>query len=115
MNELGMARLRGVIRRRRLPIMGTMVGALVLAFSIIIGLRPGYKASAVIRVLESQPAKEYVAPTVAEQVGERLKSLRLAVMARPIVMQAAAELGVFQAFPHDTPDEVVDDMRSRMD
>jgi uncharacterized protein involved in exopolysaccharide biosynthesis len=108
-----MIKVRGVWRRRKIPIVVTMVGVIGVAAALIVQIEPGYKAQAVIRVAEVQPAKEYVAPTVAEQMGERLKSLRLAVMARPIVMQTAKELDLFRG--HKNPDEVVDDMRLRMD
>ena len=114
MNELGLAKLRGVVRRRKLPILGTMAGALLVSSAFLIGIRPQYKASAVIRALESQPAKEYVAPTVIEQLGERLKSLRLGVMSRPIVTRAATELDLPRG-RHESLDELVEDMRSRMD
>jgi polysaccharide biosynthesis transport protein len=113
MNELGMAKVRGVWRRRKIPIVATTVGVLGVAAALIVQVEPGYKAQAVIRAAEVQPAKEYVAPTVAEQMGERLKSLRLSVMARPIVMQTAKELDLFRG--NKNPDEVVDDMRTRMD
>src|SRR6478735_10264365 len=96
MSELGMAKVRGVFRRRKIPIIATAVGVLGVAAALIYQVEPGYKASAVIRVGEVQPAKEYVAPTVAEQVGERLKSLRLAVMARPIVAEAANYLDLYK-------------------
>src|SRR3954453_22897560 len=115
MNELGIAKLRGVIRRRKIPILAAMVGALGIGAAIISQVEPGYKASAVIRAGEVQPAKEYVAPTVAEQMGERLKSLRLAVMARPVVAQAAKELDLFKHQPKKSEERVVDDMRNRMD
>src|SRR5689334_5649739 len=115
MSELGIAKVRGVSRRRKIPIIATMVGVLGVAAAIIYQVEPGYKASAVIRIAEVQPAKEYVAPTVAEQIGERLKSLRLAVMARPIVTQAARDLDLFKHEPKKRPDELVEDMRSRMD
>src|SRR5439155_1039178 len=85
-------KLRGVLRRRKIPVVATMVGVIGVAAALISQLEPGYKASAVIRADEVQPAKEYVPPTVAEQMGERLKSLRLSVMARPLVMQAARDL-----------------------
>ncbi|HZS41118.1 MAG TPA: hypothetical protein VFF06_30020 [Polyangia bacterium] len=115
MNESGIAKLRGVMRRRKIPVVATMVGVIGVAAALISQLEPGYKASAVIRADEVQPAKEYVPPTVAEQMGERLKSLRLSVMARPLVMQAAQELNVFRAYPRLSPEEIVDNMRSRMD
>ncbi len=113
MTELGMAKVRGIFRRRKIPIIATAVGVLGVSAALIYQVEPGYKASAVIRVGEVQPAKEYVPPTVAEQVGERLKSLRLAVMARPIVQEAALSLGLI----HDPKrtDEIVDDIKSRMD
>src|SRR5262249_42971005 len=76
-------------------------------------IEPGYQAQAVIRIAEAQPAREYVAPTVAEQVGERLKSLRLAVMARPIVFEAGKELDLVRGVKK--PDGLVDRMRARMD
>lgn len=112
MNELGMAKVRGVWRRRKIPIVATTVGVLGVAAALIVQVEPGYKAQAVIRAAEVQPAKEYVAPTVAEQMGERLKSLRLSVMARPIVVDTAKQLDLVKG---KNVDEVVDDMRSRMD
>ena len=113
MSELGMEKVRGVFRRRKIPIIATAVGVLGVAAALIYQVEPGYKASAVIRVGEVQPAKEYVAPTVAEQVGERLKSLRLAVMARPIVLEAANSLGIIR--DPKKAEEIVDDIKSRMD
>src|ERR1700730_5399943 len=98
MNELGMAKLRGVVRRRRIPILVAMVGVIGVSAALISLLEPSYKASAVIRAAEVQPAKEDVAPTVAEQLGERLKSLRLSVMARPIVAEAAKELDLYRQY-----------------
>lgn len=113
MNEIGMAKIRGVLRRRKIPIIATAIGVLGVTAALISQVEPGYKATAVIRAAEVQPAKEYVAPTVAEQMGERLKSLRLAVMARPIVTEAAQQLGLIHD-PKKT-DAVVDDLKSRMD
>jgi uncharacterized protein involved in exopolysaccharide biosynthesis len=113
MSELGMAKVRGVFRRRKIPIIATVVGVIGVAAALIYQVEPGYKASAVIRVAEVQPAKEYVAPTVAEQIGDRLKSLRLAVMARPIVLEAANALGIIR--DPKKAEEIVDDIKSRMD
>src|SRR3954468_11832025 len=115
MNELGIAKLRGVVRRRKIPILAAMVGVLGIGAAIISQIEPGYKASAVIRAGEVQPAKEYVAPTVAEQMGERLKSLRLAVMAKPVVAEAAKELDLYRMWPKKSPELVVDGIRSHMD
>lgn len=115
MNELGIAKLRGVVRRRKVPIIAAMIGVIGVAAAVISQVEPGYKASAVIRAADVQPAKEYVAPTVAELMGERLKSLRLAVMARPIVAEAAKQVGVFKHYPRRSPEEVVEAMRARMD
>ena len=112
MNELGIAKVRGVFRRRKIPIIATMVGVLGVAAALIYQVEPGYKAAAVIRAAEVQPAKEYVAPTVAEQIGERLKSLRLAVMARPIVAEAVQQLDLVHG---KKIDDVVDDVKLRMD
>jgi uncharacterized protein involved in exopolysaccharide biosynthesis len=113
MTELGMAKVRGVFRRRKVPVIATVVGVIGVTAALIYEVEPGYKASAVIRAAEVQPAKEYVAPTVAEQIGERLKSLRLAVMARPVVLEAAQSLGLVRN-PKQA-EELVDDIKSRMD
>lgn len=115
MNETGIAKLRSVMRRRKIPIIVAMAGVIGVSAAILSQVEPGYKASAVIRAGEVLPAKEYVAPTVAEQVGERLKSLRLSVMARPIVAEAARQLDIYRAYPKKAQEEVVDAMRSRMD
>ncbi len=112
MNELGFAKVRGVFRRRKIPIIATMVGVLGVSAALIYQVEPGYKAAAVIRAAEVQPAKEYVAPTVAEQIGERLKSLRLSVMARPIVTEAVQQLDLVHG---KKIDDVVDDVKTRMD
>ena len=113
MNELGLARLRGVVRRRKIPMVAAIVGVLGVSLAVLSQVEPGYKASAVIRAAEAQPAKEYVAPTVQEQIGERLKSLRLAVMARPIVARATQELGLQQHAKN--PEAYIDEVRARMD
>jgi uncharacterized protein involved in exopolysaccharide biosynthesis len=115
MNEQGIRRLRGVLRRRKVAVIATFVGTLGVSLALILAMEPSYKASAILRAAEVQPAKEYVAPTVAEQIGERLKSLRLAVMSRPIVKQAAEELDIYRGYKHMTKDEVVDSIRARMD
>jgi polysaccharide biosynthesis transport protein len=115
MNEFGIRRLKGVLRRRKVAVIAAFVGVLGVAVSTILIMEPSYKASAILRAAEVQPAREYVAPTVAERVGERLKSLRLAVMSRPIVMQAAKDLDLFRYYKRQSPDQVVDAMRARMD
>jgi uncharacterized protein involved in exopolysaccharide biosynthesis len=104
--------VRGVFRRRKIPVIVASVSTLLIAAAMLYQIDPGYRASAVIRVAEAQPAKEYVAPTVAEQIGERLKSLRLAVMARPLVAEAVRELGMVR---NNDVEQVADDVRSRMD
>jgi len=108
-----MTKVRGVFRRRKIAIIATAVGVLGVAAALIYQVEPGYKASAVIRVGEVQPAKEYVAPTVAEQVGERFKSLRLSVMARPTVLEAANSLGLIR--DPKKAESIVDEIKSRMD
>jgi uncharacterized protein involved in exopolysaccharide biosynthesis len=114
-SEVGIHKVRGVVRRRTLAVVATALGVGGVAAVLLWQIPPTYRAQAVIRVLEAQPAKEYVAPTVAEQIGERLKSLRLGVMARPVVADAAAQLDLFRLSPARTHEEVVDALRERMD
>jgi uncharacterized protein involved in exopolysaccharide biosynthesis len=85
---------------------------LALFAIVVVRMPPGYRAQAIVRALESQPAKEYVAPSVMEQYGERLKTLRLAVMARPILSAVAREMKLATLL--DRPEEeIVDGMRAR--
>ncbi len=112
--EQGWARAVGVIRRRRGPILLGAGVTLALATLVVWRLDPAYRASAVVRVLESQPSKDYVPPTVAEQIGERLKTLRLAVMSRPLLTQVAEELGLPGKLGRPLA-AVVDGMRARME
>jgi uncharacterized protein involved in exopolysaccharide biosynthesis len=113
--EIGLQRLRGVIARRKVPMLVTMVATTGIAAALLWQVPPLYTAQAVIRASEAQPGREYVAPTVAEQLGERLKSLRLAVMARPLVAQAVDDLGLLRLAGRVTRDELVDRIRERMD
>ncbi len=50
MSEVGMTKVRGVFRRRKIAIIATAVGVLGVAAALIYQVEPGYKASAVIRV-----------------------------------------------------------------
>lgn len=108
-SEQGWARVRGVARRRKRAILVTAAVALAVAAPLGYRAAPGYRAQAVVRALESQPSHEYVAPTVAEPMGERLKTLRVAAMARPLLAEAANDLGL------GATDEVVDGLRARME
>jgi uncharacterized protein involved in exopolysaccharide biosynthesis len=113
-SEQGIARIRGMLRRRGLTVAVTSAVVLVGSALAISTIDRTYKASAVLRALESQPPKEYVAPTVMEQYGERLKTLRLAVMARPVVAEAVDELHLEQAL-HCSRDAAIDGVRGRME
>ncbi len=113
-SEQGWARVVGVLRRRRLPIAAVAAAVLAVGALVVARLPSAYRASAVVRAVEAQPAKEYVAPTMMEPVGERLKTERLQVMARPILVATAQALDL-PAKLHQPLDEVVDDMRARME
>ena len=114
MSEQGYARVRGVVRRRRLWVAATATVVLAVAALTIGKLHPTYKAQAVLRVLESQPSKEYVPPTVGEQVGERLKTLRLAVMSRSVLEGVADDLHLASLY-HGSRDEAVEQIRQHME
>jgi succinoglycan biosynthesis transport protein ExoP len=113
--EQGWARVRGVLRRRRLPIAAVTAITLAAAVLLIGRLQPRYRASAVVRALESQPAREYVPPPAVEQLGERLRTLRVAMMARPLLAKVAAELGAKGGSHGMPPDRMVEDMRTRLE
>jgi uncharacterized protein involved in exopolysaccharide biosynthesis len=110
----GIDRIRAVLIRRKLSVLVTTAVVLGGAALFISTIEPAYRASAVLRALESQPAKDYVLPTVAEQVGERLKTLRLSLMARPGLIAVVDELHLDQAYGRSR-EEVVEAIRARMD
>lgn len=113
-SEQGFARVRGVVRRRRGWVFGTAAVTVVVA-GLFVGRAPRvYKAQAVLRALESQPAREYVPPAAAEQVGERLRTLRLAVMARPILEEIVDELHLDRAYRAPRA-EVIEGLRQRLE
>lgn len=113
-SEQGMARIRGVLRRRRFWVAGAAALVLVAGAVLVGGLRPVYKAEAVLRVLESQPSKEYVAPTVVEPQAERLKTLRVAVMSRPILEATVDALHLDRVF-RLSREAAVAELRASMD
>jgi succinoglycan biosynthesis transport protein ExoP len=117
--EQGWARIRGVLRRRRLPIAAVTAITLAAAVLLIGRLQPRYRASAVVRALESQPAREYVPPPAVEQLGERLRTLRVSLMARPLLAKVAEDLGrndKGKGPAHGmSPERLVEDMRSRLE
>jgi|SRR5579883_2076050 len=113
-SEQGIHRVRGMMRRHHLSVVVTATVVLAAGALAIGRLDRVYKAQAVLRALESQPAKEYVAPTVMEQVGERLKTLRLAVMSRPILYRVIDELHLADV-RHEPREQLAEEMRARMD
>ncbi len=113
-SERGYARIRGVVHRHRRPVLLVVGCAAVLGELVVWLLPPTYRASAVVRAVEAQPAKDYVAPSVLEPLGERIKSLRIAAMARPILTQVAKELDLPTALRRPL-EEVVEAMRSQME
>lgn len=115
MDEFGIGKLRGVLRRRKAPVAVATVATLGIGLALASQVESGYKAGAVIRAVEAQPAKEYVAPTVMEPMGARLRSLRLAVMARSIVEEAVRAIGIDKNYAGKDFDQLVDRMRTRMD
>ena len=108
MNEFGIGKLRGVVRRRKVPVAVATIATLGIGLALVSQVESGYKAGAVIRAVEAQPAKEYVPPTVVEPIGTRLRSLRLAVMARAIVEEAARAIGLDKNYRGRDFDQLVE-------
>jgi uncharacterized protein involved in exopolysaccharide biosynthesis len=114
MEDAGWQRLRDVVRRRRAPILFAGGLALAAGLAVTVALPSTFRAQAVVRALESQPAHDYVAPTVAEQAGERLKTLRLGLMARPLVGAVVDELELTPVLGRDRA-AAVDAVRGKLE
>jgi polysaccharide biosynthesis transport protein len=92
--EIGFTRLWGVVRRRRWTVAITASLAAVLGLLYVWHLPKLYQARAAVRIDDPRPARDYVAPTVTEPGIERLKSVRRALIARPIVLAAGQRAGM---------------------
>lgn len=113
MEDTGLARLLQIARRRRAPVaLAAGVVAVLGAFWVI--TRPAlHRARAVVRIDDPQPARDYVAPTVKEPAGERLRSRRLGFLARPIVESAARRAGYLKSTRFD--ERILEDLATRLD
>jgi succinoglycan biosynthesis transport protein ExoP len=96
-HEMGWARVRGVVKRRRWPVVFTTLFAMGAGILIVKKLPPSYQARTVVRINDPRPAREYVSPIVSEPDGERLKSARLGFLAQPVVAAAADKVGLLPA------------------
>jgi protein tyrosine kinase modulator len=92
--ELGMARLIGVVKRRRWPVVVTTLLVAATGLAAVKFMPPIWQARAVVRIDDPKPAHDYVAPIVPEQELERLKSARLAFLALPVVETAAEKVSM---------------------
>ncbi len=92
--EIGLTRLVGVVRRRRWTVAVTAACAAVLGLLYVWRLPKLYQARAAVRIDDPRPSRDYVAPTVTEPGIERLKSVRRALIARPIVLAAGERAGM---------------------
>lgn len=97
MHEMGWARVRGVVKRRRWPVVFTTLLAVGVGLLIVKSLPPVYQARTVVRINDPRPSREYVQPIVSEPDGERLKSARLGFLAQPVVALAADKVGLLPA------------------
>jgi polysaccharide biosynthesis transport protein len=92
--EIGITRLVGIVRRRRWTVAITAICAAILGVLYVWSLPKMYQARAAIRIDDPRPARDYVAPTVIEPGIDRLKSIRRALIARPIVLAAGERVGM---------------------
>lgn len=114
--ETGFDRLLGIVRRRRWPVAAVAVLAAAVGLWWVKRLPPTYRARAVLRLDDPRPGRDYVASTVNEPTGERLRSRRLSFLARPLVERAAEETGlVARAAAGPTRDRALDAITTRLD
>lgn len=93
--ELG--RLSLILSRRWRPMAGVAAIGTIAGVLLVASLPPAYQARAVVRIDDPRPSPAYVAPTIAEPVDQRLRSRRIAFLARPIVEAAAERAGLLRA------------------
>jgi uncharacterized protein involved in exopolysaccharide biosynthesis len=92
--DIGIARLAGVVRRHKWKV--SLTAALIAAAGVawVWRMPSVYQATAVVRIDDPRPSREYVDPTVNEPGVERLKSARRALLARPVILSAAEQVGL---------------------
>lgn len=93
-HEMGWARVQGVVRRRRWPVVFTTLFAMGAGLLIVKQMAPIYQARTVVRINDPRPSREYVSPLATEPDGEKLKSARIGFLAQPVVALAADKVGM---------------------
>lgn len=92
--DAGLQRIAGIVRRRRLAVGLTTASALAAGWVVVARIPAEYEARVILRIDDPRPSREYVPPTLNEPAGERLKSRRLSFLARPLVEAAADAAGL---------------------
>src|SRR5687768_13510144 len=96
-HEMGWDRVRGVVTRRRWPVIFTCLFATGAGLLIVKQMPPSYQARTVVRINDPRPGRDYVSPIANEPSGDRLKSARLGFLAQPVVAIAADKAGLLPA------------------
>jgi uncharacterized protein involved in exopolysaccharide biosynthesis len=114
-SEIGIARLWGVVRRRPWVVGATAALAAALGIAWVAAMPATYEATAVVRIDDPSPSREYVPPTVNEPQMERLKSARRAILARPLVESAAEQAGLLDGKRGEARERAVAEAALRLD
>ncbi len=108
-HEVGWDRVKGIARRRRMPVFLTAIFAAGAGLFFVKMMPPVYQSRTVVRIDDPRPGRDYVNPLVSEPDVERLKSARLGFLAQPVVLAAAAKAG------YDTSPRSLAVITSRLD
>lgn len=112
----GSAKLALILRRRGRTVAIVAAAAAVIGVAWVARMPSVYQARTVLRIDDPRPARDYVAPTIVEPSGERLKSRRLGFIARPLVAQAAEAAGLLSPAAAGTAREAaLDALVARVD
>jgi polysaccharide biosynthesis transport protein len=115
--EVGLARLWSIVQRRKLAVGVTVMAVAALGLLLVKAADPTYKARAVVKINDPQPAREYAMPLASEPVpGEGMRSERLGFLAQPVLLTAAEKVGILPANASEsTRRRIVGEMSAHLD
>ncbi|MBI3185667.1 MAG: chain-length determining protein [Myxococcales bacterium] len=111
--EMSADQVLAALWRRKLLVLLLFALALGLGAAVVMVQPQMYVATAVVRVEPQRPGEDMVQRTVSELIEQRLLTVRQELLARPVLQQAIAELGLYSALVKEKGlDAAVERMRA---
>lgn len=111
-----LARLRGLIARRRWWILATACGVALAAIAVVLVLPNRYTSEAILLVVQQQVPERYVTPTTTTDIASALEAMKQEVLSRTRLLGIIEALGLYpKERQRLTPDSVIALMRNNVE